>query len=49
MAMADDNWKAEGMPAIDTLNANSYKSAKHYLSKSAADVVLLQETKALPR
>ena len=39
-------WKSSGLWAIDSINAGSFRSAKHYLATSGADEAILQETKA---
>ena len=43
----DASFRKAGLWAIDTANANSWKSAHTYLEESAADIILLQETKRL--
>ena len=49
MDVAQSDWREEGLVAVDSLNANCYNSAKDYLDRSAADVVLMQETKTLKK
>ena len=43
--MADACHRRSGLWAIDTVNANGWAGAEGYLERSAADVVLIQETK----
>ena len=45
VAVAEDFHRRQGLWAIDTVNANGWAGSESYLERSAADVVLLQETK----
>ncbi len=41
----DASWKLAGYWAVDTVNPNSWKGAMGYLERTAADAVLVQETR----
>ena len=43
----DDSWKDLGLIAVDTANGNSFASTEFLRAKSAADAMLVQETKVL--
>ena len=46
---SDDNeWRAQGLWAIDTLNPTSFRGSQSFRAKTSADIIVLQETKALP-
>ena len=39
-------WTSQGLWAVDTVNAGSFKSSADYRNRTAADAVIMQETKA---
>ena len=47
-SIGDSSWKSMGLWAIDTANGNSWKTVlRQVVRRSAADILLLQETKLL--
>ncbi len=47
MDCAEVDWRRAGYWAVDTVNPNSWKGAMGYLERTAADAVLIQETRRL--
>ena len=45
IATEQNDWKDQGLVAIDSVNGNSFASTEFLRKKSAADAILIQETK----